>query len=82
MFLAPAVPSVAQWVQYVGLRHAVHQAVWHAQENVRITFSFFAFLFRSHTSRSSGCPDAQGDCCPGGGCCPGGQVSACTLLTI
>ena len=40
MYLAPAVLSVALWVQYVVLLHVVHQAVWHAQENVRIAFSF------------------------------------------
>ncbi len=31
--------------------------------------------------RSSGCPDALGDCCLSGGCCPANQVSASTLLT-
>ena len=33
-------------------------------------------------SRSSGCPDATGDCCQGNICCPAGQVSAYTPLTI
>ena len=42
---------------------------------------FFAFLFRSHPTRSSGCPDNLGDCCPNVGCCPGGQVSVCTPPT-
>ena len=32
-------------------------------------------------SRSSGCPDATGDCCVGNICCRAGQVGACTPLT-
>jgi len=48
----------------------------------KIDFSFLRPSLRSSTSRSSGCPDVLGDCCPNIGCCPAGQVSACTLLTI
>ena len=80
-YLAPTAPSVAQRMQYVVLGPAVQKEIWFAQESVRIATHFFAFLFRSHTTRCSGCPDASGVCCPNVGCCPGGQVSVCTLPT-
>ena len=80
-FAPLAAPSVAPRAQYVDLGTAVQQEMSHAQESVRIAARLFAYLFRSHTSRSLGCLGTLSDCCPNVGCCPFGQVSACTLPT-
>jgi len=79
-YLAQAVYSVARRVLLVHLEPAVHQATWHAQETVRIAFSFLRLSLRSRTSRSSGCLDSLGDCCPNAGCCTAGRVSVCNCV--
>jgi len=48
--------------------------------NCKVAFSFLRLSLRSRTSRSSGCPDSLGDCCPNVGCCKAGHVSVCNSV--